>query len=553
MATPGKYVGTPEKASKIIEAANIAMVSGGGKWNIQEALGDEDPARLLMDSFGYTEKDLVKAIQPVYLAKAKQHVEAAVEAYNRPWQRKLLSPETEIADKEAASKLAALQKDVPESLDPLELPVGSIVGAGATLIDEIFGTHSTTIRTLWEESKQEVTQQLLRKSVSDNFNVDPRGDPAGAQGPGTAVRTPSPAPGTAGETIDSLKKAVQLNAATGRAIVDNWNNRHRLTPAQETWLQTWLKQLDSDDDEVVQDNIENINTLISNVDQQRIDAVNEVRDAFNLKWQTEGLDEALKGYPTNEAKEQYLDGLVRRELRSAGINNPTPEDLEVVRAGFGTFGTLTMQEGLAGKGLINTAANAVAQGFASVKDAEALFDSVLAVQDTLDDGKGGFIDIGFNTEQLVRGLATGYSQGRLKLTDALDYLNDINTVAGQRMQEQRLSRQQRFMARQEEQRIRESRETEFARLAEKPTEEMRQYLNTLGVLGPRLPPVGTGRRIGGADIYQRMQEQRGFEPAQFREIGVENIPVPPITSAIADAAQRIAAAYPETTARKLLS
>jgi hypothetical protein len=325
--------------------------------------------------------------------------------------------------------------------------------------------------------------------------------------------------------------------------------RGNLSELELSQVEMLEKQLDSDNLLTRVGAAETLDAILAAAPTTRRQLILNAATALNTKWETDNLGERFDRL-TKAEQQPWLEDQARRLLEAQGISNPTPSEIKQVSKGLES--PLSLRESYA-KGAIDATANAVAQGFATVADAEAFFDSVLAVQDTLDDGKGGFIDIGFNTEQLVRGLATGYSQGRLKLTDALDYLNDINTVAGQRMQEQRLSRQQRFLARQEEQRIRESRETEFARLAEKPTEEMRQYLNTLGVLGPRLPPVGTGRRIGGADIYQRMQEQRGFEPAQFREIGVENIPVPPITSAIADAAQRIAAAYPETTARKLLS
>ena len=94
------------------------------------------------------------------------------------------------------------------------------------------------------------------------------------------------------------------------------------------------------------------------------------------------------------------------------------------------------------------------------------------------------------------------------------------------------------------QRQREAKATALAQLELQQNQFGRDFIGQLMRDKSSLPPIGVGRKIGGAEQYEALAKRYGVAVPQFDPIGVERIPAPDMQSVFAGAKQRIQEAYP---------
>jgi hypothetical protein len=94
------------------------------------------------------------------------------------------------------------------------------------------------------------------------------------------------------------------------------------------------------------------------------------------------------------------------------------------------------------------------------------------------------------------------------------------------------------------QRQREAKATALAQLELQQNQFGRDFIGQLMRDKSSLPPIGVGRKIGGAEQYEALAKRYGVAMPQFDPIGVERIPAPDMQSVFAGAKQKIQEAYP---------
>jgi len=193
-------------------------------------------------------------------------------------------------------------------------------------------------------------------------------------------------------------------------------------------------------------------------------------------------------------------------------------------------------------------------GKGNAEEKSALLNSVLGVVRGVEkDAQGNYIDTapgGLDLEKALNLSYAAYQEGRMTYAEMASNLQNwvrINNDQFKIREAQReAQRKSRIAAREDFEAGRQARGKSMAELAIGEETATSDFVLNLIAQQKGLPPIGVGKKIGGAQYYEQMAETYGMPAPEFPEVGVARTYVPDYRTAFEEARQQIQQAYPHT-------
>jgi len=193
-------------------------------------------------------------------------------------------------------------------------------------------------------------------------------------------------------------------------------------------------------------------------------------------------------------------------------------------------------------------------GRGNAEEKSALLNSVLGVVRGVEkDAQGNYIDTapgGLDLEKALNLSYAAYQEGRMTYAEMASNLQNwvrINNDQFKIREAQReAQRKSRIAAREDFEAGRQARGKSMAELAIGEETATSDFVLNLIAQQKGLPPIGVGKKIGGAQYYEQMAETYGMPAPEFPEVGVARTYVPDYRTAFEEARQQIQQAYPHT-------
>ena len=193
-------------------------------------------------------------------------------------------------------------------------------------------------------------------------------------------------------------------------------------------------------------------------------------------------------------------------------------------------------------------------GKGNAEEKSALLNSVLGVVRGVEkDAQGNYIDTapgGLDLEKALNLSYAAYQEGRMTYAEMASNLQNwvrINNDQFKIREAQReAQRKSRIAAREDFEAGRQARGKSMAELAIGEETATSDFVLNLIAQQKGLPPIGVGKKIGGAQYYEQMAETYGMPAPEFPEVGVARTYVPDYGTAFEEARQQIQQAYPHT-------